>query len=179
MLQRWKICPILPTSSVSFGRRKQSGNDKESLERDLQEKIRKKDLSHIEVMYRGRGRRGLYTLTRNKDIRDMLSSRKCLDYLNSTTTGIGVGRKLHPFSSWKQKSRVRMKTRVYSRTERKMLGSKGLQQVWELVGFWKSEWWNDYWAVKRVYVVIHSEGFFYFLFCFWYVSKDNRFIIIG
>ncbi len=44
--------PILPSSCTHFGRYKQNENGKEKLERDLQDRMRRKDPNHIEVMWR-------------------------------------------------------------------------------------------------------------------------------
>ena len=62
-------------------------------------------------------------LTRDKDISDMLRSRKCLNYLSSAIARINVRRRLSHFSGESEKSRVM--TRVYRRTgERKTLEDK-------------------------------------------------------
>ena len=46
------MCPILPISFVFFDKWKQNENGKERLERDPQERMRKKDPNHIEAMWR-------------------------------------------------------------------------------------------------------------------------------
>ena len=52
---------------------------------------------------------------------------------------------------------IGIERRVKSRLKRKQgFTARWERNAWELVGFQKLRWWNDYWVVKRLYDVFHS-----------------------